>query len=162
MLYICSMSMLAGNNCVENTNEALEIIKPRMRKVKLPNKLKYFMPRRRMQRGAEPLEEINNSQVYILTLILTICNYTFHILCFISTIIVCFLTPSAIKWIILPISCYFVVETVIFSIFEFQKDKIERKNQGRLDNDFTITKGTENDNSDEISESVTDKQDKRE
>ena len=162
ILSCCFLFMIVGNNCVGGINEDLEIIKPKMRKAKLPKKLKYFIPQWCKIGGRDPEGAISKSEVYFLTLFLAVFNYTFHVLCFIGTIIVYYmLTPSDVVWVMLPIGCFFVVDTVIGLIVDFKKNKIEEKNQGRLDKDFTITKEAENDKSDEMPESMTDNQDKR-
>lgn len=140
VLLFCIMAILSGNNCIGAINRSLEIIKPKMRKVKLLGKLKYYIPQWCKQGGVDPPGAIRKSEVYILTLVLAICNYIFHALCFISAIIVFMLVPSAVVWIFLPIGCFVVVFIVIHSVTEFWENKIEKKNQGRLNRDFTIEK----------------------
>ena len=132
--------MLTENNIIGRINENLEIIKPKMRKIKIPEWLKYYIPQWGKRGGVDPPGAISKSEVYILTFTLAICNYIFHALCFISAIIVFMLVPSAVVWILLPIGCVFVVFIVIHSVTEFWKNKIETKNQGRLNRDFTIGK----------------------
>lgn len=140
VLLFCVMAILSGNNCIGAINRSLEIIKPKMRKVKLREKIKYYIPQWCKQGGVDPHGAIRKSEVYILTLVLAICNYIFHALCFIGAIIVYMLVPSAVVWIFLPIGCFVVVLTVILSVTEFRKNKIETKNQGRLDRNFTLDK----------------------
>ena len=140
LLVFCSLSMVAENNGIGGINENLEIIKPKMRKVKLPEKLKYCIPQWAKRGGADPPGAKSKAEVYILTLILTICNYIFHILCFIGTIIVYILIPSGLDWTILPLVCSVVVTAGITFVTGFQRNRIETKNRGRLDRDFTIGK----------------------
>ena len=140
VLYVCVIAILGGNNGVGDINRNLEKLKPKMRKVKLPEKLKYYIPQWSKQMWTDPPGAIRKEEVYILTVILAICNYIFHALCFIGAIIVYILVPSAICWILLPIGCYMIVELVIELIISYRGNKIETKNRGRLDRDFTISK----------------------
>lgn len=133
--------MVIGCGGIGNINEALEIIKPKMRKVKIPEKLKYYIPQWGPRRDV-PSREVgsNKSEGYILTVILTICHYIYYILCFIGIIIVYILAPSYLEWGALPFVCSFAVLIGIYSVVAFQRNRIETKNPGRLDKDFTIDK----------------------
>ena len=44
VLILYAVDMLGGNNGVGRINENLEKIKPKMRKIKIPEKLKYYIP----------------------------------------------------------------------------------------------------------------------
>ena len=139
--------MVGGCGGIGAINEDLEIIKPKMRKVKLPEKLKDHIPQWG-PRALAPSREVgsNKSEVYILTVILTICHYIYHILCFIGIILVYILAPSYLfEWGGLPFLCYIVVLTGMSSVVAFQRNRIVTKNPGGLDRDFTIENKDNND-----------------
>ena len=144
-LLFCFFAIVAENCGIGVMNEDLEIIKPKMRKVKLPEKLKDYIPQW-APRSLVPSRDVESkSEVYILTVILTICNYIYHTLCFIATIIVYILAPSYLKWSFLPIGCSAAVMAGINFVVEFQSNRILRKNPLRMDRDFTIENKDNND-----------------
>ena len=145
-LFFCFIAMVAESCGIGAMNEDLEIIKPKMRKIKLPEKLKDYIPQWGPRRDV-PSREVgsNKSEVYILTVILAICNYIYHILCFMAIIIVYILAPSCLKWSLLPLVCFFVVLIGINSVVAFQRNRIVTKNPGGLDRDFTIENKDNND-----------------
>lgn len=157
-LFFYFFVMVGGCGGIGDINEALEIIKPKMRKVKLPEKLKDHIPQWGPRRDV-PSREVgsNKSEVYILTVILTICHYIYYILCFIGIIVVYILAPSYLfEWGALPFVCSFVVLIGIYSVVAFQRNKIVTKNPGGLDRDFTIENKDNNDKKD-IKEDENDK-----
>lgn len=122
--------MVIGCGGIGNINEALEIIKPKMRKVKIPEKLKYYIPQYCRHSWETPPPR--KSELYVLTVVLAVCNYIFHILCLTGAIIIYLLVPSGVGWIILPIGCFLAVFTIILFVTDFQREKIETKNPGRV------------------------------
>lgn len=138
MLFFCFVAILAENNAIGHINENLETIKPKLHKIKIPERLAYYIPQY-CRHGWETPPPIK-SELYMFTVVLAICNYIFHLLCMIVAIIIHILIPSAIVWIILPLVCFLVLYYIIATVTEFKVSKIERKNQGRLSRDFTIEK----------------------
>lgn len=138
VLVSCVIAMLAANTGIGRINENLETINPKTRKVKIPEKLKYYIPQYCRHSWETPPPR--KSELYVLTVVLAVCNYIFHILCLTGAIIIYLLVPSGVGWIILPIGCFLAVFTIILFVTDFQREKIETKNPGRLDKDFTIDK----------------------
>ena len=136
VLIFCAVGILAENNIIGQVNENLETIKPELRKIKIPERLIYYIPQycRHSWQTPPPIK----SEVYMLTVVLAVCNYIFHILCMVAAFIIHILIPSVIAWIILPLVCFLGVYYLILTVTEFKVNKIERKNQGRLTRDFTI------------------------
>lgn len=154
MLFTCIISLLGGNNCAGGVNEDLEIIKPTARKVRLSDKAKYFIPQWCKVAWRDPDGSFKKNEAFLLTVVLAICNYVFHLLCFIATIILFVLSPSDLIWMLLPIACALIAGTIITCVFEFLKTKAEDKNFGRIEKDFTITEKAES-NRAEAAESAT-------
>ena len=76
VLILYAVDMLGGNNGVGRINENLEKIKPKMRKIKIPEKLKYYIPQYCSQSWVTPPPI--KLELYILTVVLAVCNYIFH------------------------------------------------------------------------------------
>lgn len=161
VLMFIIMSVFGGTNLVGAINEQLEILTPNMRKINLPRKFVRFVPQWCRTGCLNPEGAIYNSEIYVLTVILAIINYIYGLLSLVVAIVVFIICSEYLMYLLLLPVAWACVIWVIDGYYYFAIKKAGKDKFGFLDKDFTITKEAENDKSDELPESMTDNQDKR-
>lgn len=132
------IGMLAMINCIGGINEDLELIKPKLVRIKIPEKLKYYIPQWCKKGGADPRYKRRKSKVYVLTIILTIFNYIFALLCVIVEVLVFIFVPSKIFYVLYITMGYYVIMTALMLIFNFWSFKKTKGISPEIDKDFKM------------------------
>ena len=135
------IATLAYLNGIGYTNEDLEYIQPKMRRVKLNKVLLNLVPQWGTRAGIPPAKPVKKQEVYILTVVLALGAYINYIVWGIITIILyCVTQKVPAVYYSLGVCAYGLILLMIVFFVRIKITRIEIKNRGRLDRDFTIDK----------------------
>lgn len=156
--WVIALFSFVNSDTIGTINEALEIIKPKMKTVKIPRCLKYVIPQIDLSEKPAILKTFSKLNVYLLTFVLTIANYVISIFCIIVAVLFYFMLPSYILYVGIVPTVYAIAISILMFIYEHDASKKPVDKQSFLN--FTVSdKKVEDDKSDEMPESMTDNQD---
>ena len=136
-----SIATLAYLNGIGSVNEGLEYIQPKMRRVKLNKVLLNLVPQWATRAGIPPAKPVKKQKVYILTVVLALGAYINKIVwIIIDTVLYCVISKEVLIYCILGGGAYGLILLMIVFFVRIKITRIEIKNRGRLDRDFTIDK----------------------
>lgn len=131
------VTVFANMKILGETNVTMEMLKIRMKRIKIPPKLMPFIDQ--MGERVKPFPDDFKYEIYILIVILTIVTYIYEILTVTVTIIVYILVPEIILYMFFVPAVYSILLATVLQIYKVKMDRKKHKNFMSLDNDFTIS-----------------------
>lgn len=136
---VALVALLGAAGTIGTINQRLETLKSDMRKVKIPKKCVLLVPQFPKIGCQNPQGAYSKSEVYILTVVLTVVEYVYSALSVIAALFVLIFAPSYVAWMFLTIAVEFVFVESIDIFYYIRERKAGIYKVGRLDNEFEIS-----------------------
>ncbi len=136
---VALVAMLGAAGSIGAINQRLEALKSDMRRVKIPKKCVLWVPQFPKIGCLNPQGVYSKTEVYVLTVALTVVEYTYSALSVIAALFVLIFAPSYVAWMFLTIAVDFVFIESIDIFYYFKERRAGIYKVGRLNNGFEIS-----------------------